>query len=70
VKKWIEVALKEQVESAIEVPSSVGTALCMAAALKKAHEEGKTPGYLVTSMNYRSSTLNRSTPEKLHTRLS
>ncbi|CAM6116455.1 unnamed protein product [Calypogeia fissa] len=39
VRKWIEIASKEQIEAAIEVPSSVGTALCMAAALKKAHEE-------------------------------
>lgn len=40
VKKWVEIATKEQIETAIEVVSSVGTALVMAAALKKAHGEG------------------------------
>ncbi|BBN00251.1 E3 ubiquitin-protein ligase KEG [Marchantia polymorpha subsp. ruderalis] len=39
VKKWVEIATKEQIETAIEVVSSVGTALVMAAALKKAHGE-------------------------------
>ncbi|XP_057827234.1 E3 ubiquitin-protein ligase KEG isoform X2 [Cryptomeria japonica] len=38
VKKWVEVATIEEIQDAIEVPSKVGTALCMAAALKKAHE--------------------------------
>lgn len=37
----MEIATKEQIEAALEVVSSVGTALVMAAALKKAHEEGK-----------------------------
>lgn len=39
VRKWVEIATLEEIEAAMEVPSSVGTALCMAAALKKAHEE-------------------------------
>jgi len=44
VRKWVEIATLEEIEAAMEVPSSVGTALCMAAALKKAHEEGQLPG--------------------------
>ncbi|CAN6483354.1 unnamed protein product [Victoria cruziana] len=38
VKRWVEVASPEEIEAAIEVPSPVGTALCMAASLKKDHE--------------------------------
>ncbi|KAL4203568.1 hypothetical protein AMTRI_Chr01g104540 [Amborella trichopoda] len=38
VKKWVEVASQEEIYDAIEIPSSVGTVLCMAAALKKDHE--------------------------------
>ncbi|CAM8889070.1 unnamed protein product [Rhodiola kirilowii] len=42
VKRWIEVASSEEISSAIDVPSPVGTALCMAASLKKDHEiEGR-----------------------------
>jgi E3 ubiquitin-protein ligase KEG len=40
VKRWVEVASKEEILEAIDVPSPVGTALCMAAALKKEHEKG------------------------------
>jgi hypothetical protein len=32
------VATKEEINDAIEIPSKIGTALCMAGALKKAHE--------------------------------
>ncbi|XP_062231301.1 E3 ubiquitin-protein ligase KEG-like [Phragmites australis] len=39
VKRWVEVASIEEIAEAIDVPSPVGTALCMAAALKKEHEK-------------------------------
>jgi E3 ubiquitin-protein ligase KEG len=39
VKRWVEVASEEEIAEAIDVPSPVGTALCMAAALKKEHEK-------------------------------
>ncbi|KAM7278247.1 hypothetical protein ACFE04_005381 [Oxalis oulophora] len=38
VKKWLEVASPSEIAKAIDVPSSAGTALCMAAALKKGRE--------------------------------
>lgn len=38
VKRWIEVASSEEIAEAIDVPSPVGTALSMAAAIKKEHE--------------------------------
>uniref|UniRef100_A0A1D1YVT9 RING-type E3 ubiquitin transferase n=1 Tax=Anthurium amnicola TaxID=1678845 RepID=A0A1D1YVT9_9ARAE len=42
VKRWVEVASQEEIDDAIEIPSPSGTALCMAAALKKEHEnEGR-----------------------------
>ncbi|XP_042520252.1 E3 ubiquitin-protein ligase KEG isoform X2 [Macadamia integrifolia] len=42
VKRWAEVASKEEIAEAIDVPSPSGTALCMAASLKKDHEtEGR-----------------------------
>ncbi|KAJ6302793.1 hypothetical protein OIU77_016813 [Salix suchowensis] len=42
VKRWLEVASEEEIAGAIDLPSSVGTALCMAAALRKDHEtEGR-----------------------------
>ncbi|KAK8574582.1 hypothetical protein V6N12_062272 [Hibiscus sabdariffa] len=42
VKRWVEVASPEEIADAIDIPSPVGTALCMAAALKKDHEiEGR-----------------------------
>ncbi|KAL2461125.1 E3 ubiquitin-protein ligase KEG [Abeliophyllum distichum] len=42
VKRWVELASAEEIADAIDIPCSVGTALCMAAALKKDHEsEGR-----------------------------
>ncbi|XP_047316701.1 E3 ubiquitin-protein ligase KEG-like [Impatiens glandulifera] len=42
VKRWAEVATMEEIAEAIDIASSVGTALCMAAALKKDREpEGR-----------------------------
>lgn len=40
VRRWVEVATPEEIADAIDIPSPVGTALCMAAALKKDHEIG------------------------------
>lgn len=41
VKRWVELASIEDIADAIDIPSPVGTALCMAAALKKDREAGK-----------------------------
>ncbi|XP_058226000.1 E3 ubiquitin-protein ligase KEG isoform X1 [Rhododendron vialii] len=42
VQRWVEFASLEEIANAIDIPSPVGTALCMAAALKKDHEaEGR-----------------------------
>ncbi|CAA6654071.1 unnamed protein product [Spirodela intermedia] len=42
VRRWVEIALQEDIDNAIEIPSPIGTALCMAAALKKEREiEGR-----------------------------
>jgi E3 ubiquitin-protein ligase KEG len=41
VKRWVEIASLEEIHEAINLPSPIGTALCMAAALKKDHETGK-----------------------------
>ncbi|XP_010938514.1 E3 ubiquitin-protein ligase KEG [Elaeis guineensis] len=42
VKRWVELASQEVIDEAIDVPGPNGTALCMAAALKKDHEnEGR-----------------------------
>ncbi|KAK4746227.1 hypothetical protein SAY87_012539 [Trapa incisa] len=42
VRRWVEVATSKEISDAIDIPSPVGTALCMAAALKKDHEiEGR-----------------------------
>lgn len=41
VKRWVELASPEEVAEAIDVPSNLGTAICMAAALKKNHEQGR-----------------------------
>ncbi|KAK7243338.1 hypothetical protein RIF29_38131 [Crotalaria pallida] len=42
VKRWVEVATSDEIAEAIDIPSSIGTALCMAAASKKDHEsEGR-----------------------------
>ncbi|KAF5201412.1 E3 ubiquitin-protein ligase keg-like [Thalictrum thalictroides] len=38
VTRWVEVASPGEIAEAIDIPSPVGTALCMAAALKKDHE--------------------------------
>ncbi|XP_058005170.1 E3 ubiquitin-protein ligase KEG isoform X3 [Hevea brasiliensis] len=38
VKRWMEVASPEEIAGTIDIPSPVGTALCMAAAVKKDHE--------------------------------
>jgi E3 ubiquitin-protein ligase KEG len=40
VQRWVEVASEEEIAEAINIPSPVETALCMAAALKKEHEKG------------------------------
>lgn len=49
VKRWVEVASPEEIADAIDIPSPVGTALCMAAAVKKDHEIGNTIYSLVWS---------------------
>ncbi|KAG1371072.1 E3 ubiquitin-protein ligase KEG [Cocos nucifera] len=42
VKRWVEFASQEVIHEAIDIPGPNGTALCMAAALKKDHEnEGR-----------------------------
>ncbi|KAG9151827.1 hypothetical protein Leryth_002101 [Lithospermum erythrorhizon] len=42
VQRWVELASAEDIAAAIDIPSQLGTALCMAAALKKDHEaEGR-----------------------------
>ncbi|XP_019427356.1 PREDICTED: E3 ubiquitin-protein ligase KEG-like [Lupinus angustifolius] len=42
VKRWVEIATSDDITEAIDIPSSIGTALCMAAASKKDHEsEGR-----------------------------
>ncbi|XP_027354497.1 E3 ubiquitin-protein ligase KEG-like [Abrus precatorius] len=42
VKRWVGVATSDELAESIDIPSSVGTALCMAAASKKDHEsEGR-----------------------------
>ncbi|KAK1570931.1 hypothetical protein Q3G72_009243 [Acer saccharum] len=42
VKRWVEVASSSEIAGAIDIPSPLGTALCMAAAVKKDHEvEGR-----------------------------
>lgn len=42
VRRWVEVANPEEIADAIDIPSPVGTALCMASAVKKDHEIGNT----------------------------
>lgn len=46
VKRWVELAPMEDIDEAIDIQSQVGTALCMAAALKKDHESGRSWGVL------------------------
>ncbi|KAL9263039.1 E3 ubiquitin-protein ligase KEG-like protein [Drosera capensis] len=42
VRRWVEVASVEDIADAIDIPSPAGTALCMAASIKKDHEaEGR-----------------------------
>ncbi|XP_068661912.1 E3 ubiquitin-protein ligase KEG-like isoform X1 [Aristolochia californica] len=42
VRRWVEVATRDEIEAAIDIPSPAGTALCMAAALKNDYEtEGR-----------------------------
>ncbi|KAL9321767.1 hypothetical protein ACSQ67_009820 [Phaseolus vulgaris] len=42
VKRWAKVATSDEIAEAIDIPSPIGTALCMAAASKKDHEnEGR-----------------------------
>lgn len=41
VRRWVEVATSQEISNAINIRSLIGTALCMAAALKKDHEIGK-----------------------------
>jgi E3 ubiquitin-protein ligase KEG len=41
VKRWAEISSLEEISEAIDIPSSSGTALCMAAALKNDRETGK-----------------------------
>ncbi|XP_024021150.1 E3 ubiquitin-protein ligase KEG [Morus notabilis] len=42
LRRWVEIATPEEIAEAIDIVSPVGTALCMAAAVKKDHEiEGR-----------------------------
>ncbi|KAL3829814.1 hypothetical protein ACJIZ3_018616 [Penstemon smallii] len=42
VRRWVELASSEEIAEAIDIQSTMGTALCIAAALKKDHEsEGR-----------------------------
>ncbi|KAG0500795.1 hypothetical protein HPP92_000867 [Vanilla planifolia] len=42
VQRWVEVASREEIAEAIDIPGPAGTALCMASALKKGREaEGR-----------------------------
>lgn len=45
VRRWVEVASREEIDEAIDIPSPAGTALCMAAALKKDREAGRLDQY-------------------------
>ncbi|KAK7314153.1 hypothetical protein VNO77_39365 [Canavalia gladiata] len=38
VKKWVEIATSDDIAESIDIPSPMGTALCMAATSKKDHE--------------------------------
>lgn len=39
VERWMELASSREIADAIDIPSPAGTVLCMAAALKKGHED-------------------------------
>lgn len=41
VRRWVELATGEEIAESIDIKSQAGTALCMAAALKKDHELGQ-----------------------------
>ncbi|XP_047315688.1 E3 ubiquitin-protein ligase KEG [Impatiens glandulifera] len=42
VRRWIELASKDEIAEAVDIPSPMGSALCLAASLKKDHEaEGR-----------------------------
>ena len=41
VKRWAEITSPREISEAIDIPSPAGTALCLAAALKKDRETGK-----------------------------
>ncbi|CAD5331582.1 unnamed protein product [Arabidopsis thaliana] len=41
IKRWVEVSSPEEISQAINIPSPVGTALCMAASIRKDHEKGR-----------------------------
>lgn len=51
VKRWLTVALQEEIYEAIDIPSPTGTALCMAAALKKDREIGNFQCQVLHLMN-------------------
>lgn len=40
IKRWVKVSSPEEIAQAINIPSPVGTALCMAAAIRNDHEKG------------------------------
>lgn len=52
VKRWVELASVEEIAEAINIQSPVGTALCMAAALKKDHESGISWAFDFIFFNY------------------
>jgi len=51
VKKWMEIATAEEIAEAIDIPSPAGTALCMAAALKKDRESGNNSNLSINIAN-------------------
>lgn len=61
VKKWIEIATAEEIAEAIDVPSPAGTALCMAAALKKDHESGNDSNLSIDIANGHASEIHKPT---------
>ena len=52
VKRWVEVASPREIAGAIDIPSPLGTALCMAAAVKKDHEVGKSNSYILRIIEF------------------
>ncbi|GAU28256.1 hypothetical protein TSUD_118630 [Trifolium subterraneum] len=53
--RWVEVATSDEIAEAIDIPSPIGTALCMAAASKKDHESAGSPTYVfkINTSNWR-----------------